>query len=463
MMKDRRSRAVVLLLPLIQMTVFPFAATYDITDVKTAFLVEAAGGRADDLVARFTGSPTFERVATLTQTAQITPLIDSRAAALVHAQQALARMAARDPELAQLGLELQAVAALDLDGGHAAGPHGRQALGSRLDQVLLARGPGGPDRGQDPPALGEQIGAGGMGTVYAAEHTRLPQKLAIKVISGHLDDDSVARFRREAEIASGLGHANIVRVMDFNTLPDGAPYMVMEYLERNGDALTEASRGEIGIEHWFRRLLKRRHGGPDRLVDTDSLQAAFSEVAPRACGRCRTLWNSHIDEEAPLDLDAVADATREAYDCGAQLAVEPGRYVVADAALLLARVVTAKPTPETTVVGLDAGMTDLLRPAMYDAYHHVWSLAPDAGSRAEVDCLVAGPICETSDVLGRDRPLPDPERGDLLAVGNAGAYGYEMASNYNSRPRPAVVTTDGAVVARRETLADVTRLERENA
>jgi predicted metalloprotease with PDZ domain len=70
-------------------------------------------------------------------------------------------------------------------------------------------------------------------------------------------------------------------------------------------ALTEASRGEIGIEHWFRRLLRQRHGGPDRLVDTDSLKAAFSEVAPQACGRCRTLWNRHIGEEAPLDLEAI--------------------------------------------------------------------------------------------------------------------------------------------------------------
>lgn len=164
-------------------------------------------------------------------------------------------------------------------------------------------------------------------------------------------------------------------------------------------------------------------------------------------------------DEPSLDLAAVADATREAYDCDAQLAVEPGRYVVADAGVLLARVVTVKETPGTTVVGLDAGMTDLLRPAMYEAYHHVWNLAPDAAERAERACLVAGPICETSDVLGRDRPLAAPQRGDLVAVGNAGAYGYEMAANYNSRPRPAVVTADGRVVARRETLADVTRLE----
>ncbi len=168
-------------------------------------------------------------------------------------------------------------------------------------------------------------------------------------------------------------------------------------------------------------------------------------------------------DEEPLDVDAVADATRDALaDVDATLAVEPGRYLVADAGVLLTHVTTVKPTPAETVVGTDAGMTDLLRPAMYDAYHHVRSLAPDADERAVERVTLAGPICEGSDVLGRDRPLPDPERGDLLAVGNAGAYGYEMASHYNSRPRPAsVVIEDGDVrlARRRETLADVTAVE----
>ncbi|WP_121821868.1 diaminopimelate decarboxylase [Halostella salina] len=168
-------------------------------------------------------------------------------------------------------------------------------------------------------------------------------------------------------------------------------------------------------------------------------------------------------EEAPLDLDAVADATREALgDVDAQLAVEPGRYLVADAGVLLTDVNTVKVTPETTVVGVDAGMTTLLRPAMYDAYHELRTLAPDAGERGTVAATVTGPICESSDVFCTDRELPAPERGDTLAVGNAGAYGYEMASHYNSRPRPATVTVEGGeatLARRRETLADVTRLE----
>jgi diaminopimelate decarboxylase len=181
-------------------------------------------------------------------------------------------------------------------------------------------------------------------------------------------------------------------------------------------------------------------------------------------------------DEPPLDLDAVATATREAYAAGwregagetadesdrAQLAIEPGRYFVADAGVLLTTVNTVKPTPDTTVVGVDAGMTTLLRPAIYEAYHEFRSLEPGAPRRGRVTCDVSGPICETADVLARGRSLPDPGRGDLLAVGNAGAYGYEMASNYNSRPRPAVVAVEhgeARLAARRETLAGLTRLE----
>ena len=166
------------------------------------------------------------------------------------------------------------------------------------------------------------------------------------------------------------------------------------------------------------------------------------------------------EEEAPLDLDAVAAATRDALgETAARLAVEPGRYVVADAGVLLTRVNTVKAARETLVAGVDAGMTDLLRPAMYGSYHPIANLAPGADARATRSVTVAGPVCESGDTFCEDRSLADPERGDLLAVGNAGAYGYEMASTYNSRPRPADVTPDGAVLRERETLADLTRLE----
>ncbi|WP_330631225.1 diaminopimelate decarboxylase [Halocatena halophila] len=164
--------------------------------------------------------------------------------------------------------------------------------------------------------------------------------------------------------------------------------------------------------------------------------------------------------EPPLDLDAVAETTRDAFgDCDAQLAIEPGRYLLADAGVLLTDVTTVKRTPDTTVVGVDAGMTTLARPALYDAHHELRLLNASDESRPSINCLVAGPICETADVLGRDRTLPKPECNETIAVGNAGAYGYEMASQYNSRPRPAVVSIEGTTLVRRETVADCTRLE----
>jgi len=171
----------------------------------------------------------------------------------------------------------------------------------------------------------------------------------------------------------------------------------------------------------------------------------------------------HPDEE-PLDLEAVAATTRDVLaDVDAELVVEPGRYLVADAGVLLTEVNTVKSTDDATLAGVDAGMTTLLRPALYGAHHEVQSLAADAAERDEDLVSVVGPICESTDVLAEDRRLPRPERSDLLAVGNAGAYGIEMASQYNSRPRPAVVAVEGGddrLVRVRDELPTLTAPER---
>ena len=167
------------------------------------------------------------------------------------------------------------------------------------------------------------------------------------------------------------------------------------------------------------------------------------------------------EDEAPLDIDSVADRIRDAVaPLDAQLVLEPGRYVVADAGLILCRVNTVKETPSATVVGVDASLATLIRPAMFDAYHPIRNVsAPD---RPPLPVSVGGPCCTSADVFCTDRPIARPIRGDLLAIGNAGAYGYELASQFHSQPRPAEVTIDGAttqIARRRETLADVTRLE----
>lgn len=144
------------------------------------------------------------------------------------------------------------------------------------------------------------------------------------------------------------------------------------------------------------------------------------------------------------------------------LLLEPGRFLVANAGVLLTRVEYLKPGPSPRQPGfavVDAGMNDLLRPALYEATHPVRTVAA-AGQRRRWH--VVGPVCESADHLAWDRPLAI-EAGSLLAVGDAGAYGFAMSSNYNGRPRPAEVLVDEdrfAVVRRRETAADLWRLER---
>lgn len=169
-------------------------------------------------------------------------------------------------------------------------------------------------------------------------------------------------------------------------------------------------------------------------------------------------------DEEPLDLPALAETTREALSpIEAALRVEPGRYLVADAGLLLTEVTTVKPTGDGVLAGVDAGMTDLLRPALYDAYHPVAPIGGD-GDREQAQVSVVGPICESTDVLARDRTLPRPQRGDLLAIGMTGAYGVEMASQYNSRPRAPVIALEGDTVRRirrREEVSDITTTERQ--
>ncbi|MBL8055365.1 MAG: diaminopimelate decarboxylase [Anaerolineales bacterium] len=141
--------------------------------------------------------------------------------------------------------------------------------------------------------------------------------------------------------------------------------------------------------------------------------------------------------------------------------LEPGRYLVCTAGALVTTVQAVKQMAGGRIVIVDTGMHHLLRPALYDAYHEIVAVAePAPGALAPAD--VAGPICESSDFLGHDRQLPALRPGDQLAVLNAGAYGYSMASNYNAQPRPAEVLVEAGevrLIRQRETWADLTRLD----
>ncbi len=167
------------------------------------------------------------------------------------------------------------------------------------------------------------------------------------------------------------------------------------------------------------------------------------------------------EDEEPLDMDVVAEKVEAAIgDLDARPKFEPGRYVVADAELILTEVNTIKEAPAATVVGVDASLATLIRPAMFGSYHPIDNVT--APEREPEPVSVGGPCCTSADVFCTDRPIPRPEREDLLAIGNAGAYGYELANQFHSQPRPAEVAIEGgeaSVVRRRETLADVVRAE----
>jgi diaminopimelate decarboxylase len=171
---------------------------------------------------------------------------------------------------------------------------------------------------------------------------------------------------------------------------------------------------------------------------------------------------TYRDEEPPSP-DQYGAAIRKALTgWEGEVHLEPGRVLVGNAGILLTRVIQLKRSGKKTFVVVDAAMNDLVRPAFYDAWHAIEPVvAPPAGARA-VTCDVVGPICESGDFLARNRKLVLPAEGDLLCIRTAGAYGFTMSSNYNSRPRAAEVLVDGdrALLAReRETYPDLIRGE----
>ncbi len=166
--------------------------------------------------------------------------------------------------------------------------------------------------------------------------------------------------------------------------------------------------------------------------------------------------------EAVMDVDELAADLTEMImeESGIKtLAVEPGRYVVCDTTVLLTRCVDIKRTEEKNFIGVDAGFNTLLRPSFYDSYHHV-AIANKFNKACESRFDVVGPICESGDYLARDRVLPEPEEGDLVAVYDTGAYGFVMSSQYNSRPRcREVLVNDGEadLIREAEDLEDIWR------
>lgn len=169
---------------------------------------------------------------------------------------------------------------------------------------------------------------------------------------------------------------------------------------------------------------------------------------------------TYKDETLPHPSEYASALLEVLGDRPLKLVFEPGRVIAGNAAILLTRVVYNKTTEAKTFVIVDGAMNDAIRPALYGAYHAVIPVRQAEREHETVD--VVGPICETGDFLARDRQLQASEAGDLLAVMSAGAYGFSMSSNYNSRPRAAEVLVDGdryAVIRARESRADLIRGE----
>jgi diaminopimelate decarboxylase len=167
--------------------------------------------------------------------------------------------------------------------------------------------------------------------------------------------------------------------------------------------------------------------------------------------------------ETPPDLHAYAEIVRDKVgNLGCALSVEPGRYLVGDAGILVTRVVYVKQGAEKRFLIADAAMNDLIRPTLYEAYHEIVPVVnPDAPALNDL-CDLVGPICESGDFIAQNRRLPELAEGDLLAVRSAGAYGAVMSSTYNSRPLIPEVLVNGtafAVVRRRQTVEEAMALE----
>ncbi len=185
--------------------------------------------------------------------------------------------------------------------------------------------------------------------------------------------------------------------------------------------------------------------------------------------RARGLAISHLDlggglgvaykpgEEAPSIANFIGRMRQQTAGHGLHLMIEPGRSIVAEAGLLITKVLARKRNGDKEFVIVDAAMNDLIRPALYQAFHEIVTVE-DASKRDRTVADIVGPVCESGDFFARDREIPVVEPGELMAIKTAGAYAFAMASNYNSRPRAAEVLVDGGAfrtVRRRERYEDL--------
>jgi diaminopimelate decarboxylase len=204
--------------------------------------------------------------------------------------------------------------------------------------------------------------------------------------------------------------------------------------------LARQLKAQYGIEFWS-------IGGGIGIIYQESLASGSIDW-----------WENKAEQDRPLTIEQYGrEIVPRLKELGLKILLEPGRFIVGNAGVLITRCLYEKKGSAKTFKIVDAGMNDLIRPALYEGHHEIVPLKqPESDARVTVD--VVGPICESGDFFCQDRELPDFQPGDHIALMSAGAYGFAMASNYNSRPLPEEVLVEGdvaTVIRKRQTLEDL--------
>lgn len=297
---------------------------------------------------------------------------------------------------------------------------------------------------------------------------------ALEVGIGCFNVESFSELDQLNNVAGKLGRtAPVALRVNPDVDPNTHPYIATGLKQNKFGIAADQARSAVGRVQQMPFLDLRGIGCHigSQLTDVAPIRAAVRSVLQLVDALAADgIQLEHVDVGGGLGVryrdempPSVADYAAVLKDLFAgrslRLLVEPGRSIVADAGLLLTRVELIKRMPERRIVVVDAAMNDLLRPSLYDAWQPILTVRETAESATA--CDVVGPICESGDFLGKDRYL-HAERGDLLAVAMAGAYGFVMSSNYNSRPRACEVMIDAqrpVLVRRRETIADLMATE----
>ena len=280
--------------------------------------------------------------------------------------------------------------------------------------------------------------------VQVAERMGRPAPVALRV-NPDIAADTPHEYTRTGHGASKFG-IPVDRILDLYRWAADQPMLEIRGIDVHiGSQILEAAPYERALDLVLDLATEVRAEGID--LDFVDLGGGFGVGYEGEDGLS-------IEELAALVVPRVSEAEL-------RLILEPGRFIVGEAGILVTEVLYVKRSGPKTFVITDCGMTELIRPSHYQGFHRIEPVVSREGAAHEVVDVV-GPICETGDFLARDRMLEMPAHGDLLAVHTAGAYGFVMASNYNARPRPAEVVVDGAEVTlarRRETLDDLLRGE----